>query len=270
VKLKYEPGQTFLHRLSPLTKLVTLVLFSLTIFLLDSLAVELLCLLSLLLTGALTRSQGFLSLATSKYLASFGILLFVIQVLFNAGGEVYFTIPLWLVHIDVTSSGLMVGLIVAIRFVCVILASAIFVFTTDPGELAYALMRAGLPYRYGFMLVTAIRFMPVFESEAGTVSCAQKARGLDIDSGGVRAVIRSARYTLLPLVVSALSRVDVLVISMEGRAFGRSGHRTFLRKGRFGKRDAIIIALAILIFGLLLLDATTGWIPLPQISIYNN
>ena len=128
---------------------------------------------------------------------------------------------------------MLVGIVLALRFVCIILASAIFVFTTDPGELAYALIRAGIPYRYGFMLVTAIRFIPVFESEAGTVRCAQQARGLDIDGQGLRALINSARYTLLPLVVSALSKVDVLVISMEGRAFGVKPWRTSLRRSRF-------------------------------------
>jgi energy-coupling factor transport system permease protein len=40
---------------------------------------------------------------------------------------------------------------------------------------------------------------------------------------------RSITSTLGPLLVSSMSRVDALVVSMEGRAFGHGKERTFLR-----------------------------------------
>lgn len=268
VRLKYEPGRSFLHALNPLTKLVVLVLFSVGIFLVASVPAELLVFLSLVAVMLLVRSRALTSLLTSKFLLSFGLLLFIVQVIFNAGGATYFSVPLGLFSVAVTEHGVLVGLVLALRFACVVLASATFVCTTDPGELAYALIRAGVPYRYGFMLVTAIRFIPVFEEEAGTVRCAQQARGLDIDGQGLRALITSARYTLMPLVVSALSKVDVLVISMEGRAFGVRPARTTLRDGRFTPADVAVLALAVLVFVLLLYYALTGQFQLPQIVTY--
>jgi energy-coupling factor transport system permease protein len=101
----------------------------------------------------------------------------------------------------------------------------------------------------------------VFESEAGTVRCAQQARGLDIDGQGLRALINSARYTLLPLVVSALSKVDVLVISMEGRAFGIRPWRTTLRRSRFAASDLVVLAVAVVLFVILLACVFTGRSP---------
>lgn len=270
MRVKYEQGDTVLHALNPLTKLVVLVLFSVGIFLVASVPVELLVFLSLVAVVILVRSKALASLLTSKFLLSFAVLLFIVQVIFNAGGAVYFTVPLGLFRVDVTEHGVLVGIVLALRFACIILASAIFVYTTDPGELAYALIRAGIPYRYGFMLVTAVRFIPVFEAEAGTVRCAQQARGLDIDGKGLRALINSARYTLMPLVVSALSKVDVLVISMEGRAFGVKPCRTSLREGRFTAIDACVVALAILVFLLLLYYALTGQFQLSQIVTYDD
>jgi energy-coupling factor transport system permease protein len=270
VRVKYEPGHTFLHALNPLAKLVVLVFFSVAIFLFASVPVELLVFLLLAAIVLRVRSKALSSLLTSKFLLSFALLLFIVQVIFNAGGTVYFTVPLGLFHIDVTEHGVIVGIVLALRFACIILASAIFVYTTDPGELAYALIKAGIPYRYGFMLVTAVRFIPVFESEAGTVRCAQQARGLDIDGKGFRALINSTRYTLMPLVVSALSKVDVLVISMEGRAFGVKPHRTSLRDSRLTRTDIVVIVLATLVFALLLYCAFTGQFQLPQIVTYDD
>ncbi|OPY28738.1 MAG: Energy-coupling factor transporter transmembrane protein EcfT [Methanocella sp. PtaU1.Bin125] len=270
MRIRYEPGTTFVHALNPMTKLAALVLFSIGIFLVASIPVEAVVFLSLVALIALIRARAIASLLASRFLLSFTVLLFLVQVVFNAGGAVYFSIPLILFSIPVTAHGVAVGVVLALRFVCIILASAIFVFTTDPGELAYALIRAGVPYRYGFMLVTAIRFIPVFEAEAGTVRCAQQARGLDIDGKGFRALLNSARYTLMPLVVSALSKVDVLVISMEGRAFGVRPRRTSLREGRFTLTDAAVIVLAILVFTLLLYFAFTGQFQLPQIVTYDD
>jgi energy-coupling factor transport system permease protein len=270
VRVKYERGTTLLHALNPLTKLIALVLFSIGIFLIASVPAELLVFLSLVAVIVLVRSSALVSMLTSRFLLSFAVLLFIVQVIFNAGGAVYFTIPLVLFHIDVTAHGVLVGLVLALRFTCIILASAIFVFTTDPGELAYALIKAGIPYRYGFMLVTAVRFIPVFEAEAGTVRCAQQARGLDIEGQGLRALINSARFTMMPLVVSALSKVDVLVISMEGRAFGVKPRRTSLRVSRFTGMDVVVILLAIIAFAFLVYCALTGQFQLPQIVTYDN
>jgi energy-coupling factor transport system permease protein len=269
VRVKYEPGSSFLHTLNPLTKLIVLVLFSVGIFLFASVPAEALALLSLAALMALVRPKALVSLLTSKFLLSFAALLFIVQVIFNGGGAVYFTVPLVLFDVAVTAHGVLVGLILALRFACIILASAIFVCTTDPGELAYALIKAGVPYRYGFMLVTAVRFIPVFEAEAGTVRCAQQARGLDIEGQGLRALVNSARYTMMPLIVSALSKVDVLVISMEGRAFGVKRSRTSVRESRFTLADAVVLALAALAFALLLYYALTGQFQLPQIVTYN-
>lgn len=268
MRVKYEYGHSLLHRLNPLAKLLALVAYSISIFTFDSLEVELLVLLAMLLIILLLRSRALLALVTSKYFIAFAVLIVAVQALFTRGGETIVSIPLVLFTVDVTTNGVLTGLVVAFRFLTIIMASAIFIFTTDPNELAYSLMRAGLPYRFGFMLVTAIRFIPVFESEAGTVRNAQAARGLDIDHGGARGMVKMARFTLMPLVVSALSKVDVLVISMEGRAFGYRRARTFTRAVPFGALDAAISIAAIFIAAALLANLWLGYFSLPRLLMF--
>ncbi len=240
MRIRYEQGSSILHRLSPLTKLIVLISYSISIFLVNSLEAEALIFAIMLAIVISLRSKALLSLVASRYFLSFAALIVAVQALFTGGGEIILSIPLALFSIQVTTGGLYSGLAIALRFLTIIMGSAIFIYTTDPNELAYALMRAGLPYRFGFMLVTAIRFIPVFEAEAGMVRDAQAARGLEIDRAGAKGLFKAARYTLMPLIVSALSKVDSLVISMEGRAFGRMRRRTFTRVARFSLADALI------------------------------
>jgi energy-coupling factor transport system permease protein len=155
--------------------------------------------------------------------------------------------------IQFTSAGLEMGLYVASRFLSVVLTSYLFVLTTDPNDLAYALIRAGLPYRYGFTLITALRLAPVFENEAAIVYRAQLARGVRYDRANWRRLMNLARQFTLPLLVSALSKVDALAISMEGRCFGKYRRRTFLRQVRFTWRDFIILALLLCLCALTIL-----------------
>ncbi len=134
------------------------------------------------------------------------------------------------------------GALMALRFLNVVLASHLFVSTTEPELLAYALMQAGLPYRYGFAFLAAMRFVPYFRDQAQTVRHAQMARGIELDRPTLKSVFLAARYTFIPVVVSALGRVESLAISMEGRCFGLYPVRTFHRRIPFGWADVLAIA----------------------------
>ena len=134
------------------------------------------------------------------------------------------------------------GALMSLRFLNVVLASHLFVSTTEPELLAYALIQAGLPYRYGFTFLAAMRFVPYFRDQAQTVRQAQMARGIAVDRATPKSVFLMARYTFIPVVVSALGRVESLSVSMEGRCFGLYPTRTFRRRIPFGAVDALAIA----------------------------
>lgn len=118
--------------------------------------------------------------------------------------------------------------------------------TTSPNDLAYALIQTGVPYRYGFALVTAIRLVPVFEEEASIVYQAQLARGIQYDSRNLKRFLILARQFLLPMLVSALSKVDSLSVSMEGRCFGKYKNRTFLREVHYDWYDYLSLVLLLI------------------------
>jgi energy-coupling factor transport system permease protein len=241
-RIAYQPGQSVLHRLHPLVKGAWLLGGTVLVFVVRSpwavaAAVALLLLAFALARLRLGRVRGVRLLATTA------ALLGLLQILFVHEGTV---LVQW-GPLTVFSGGLGAGTYVAGRFLSVVLLSYLFVLTTEPNDLAYSLMRAGLPYRYGFALVTALRLVPVFEEEGQTVYRAQLARGVEYDVRSPRRLLALARQFFLPLLVSALGKVDALAVSMEGRCFGKYPTRTFLREVQATWLDGIALALLLLV-----------------------
>jgi energy-coupling factor transport system permease protein len=253
-RITYHPGDSFLHCLHPLTKAAWLILGTVSVFVVRSPwavagAVALL-LLGFPLAGVrLGRVRG------TRLFVSTALLLGLLQVIFVRDGAVLFQLG----PLAITAGGLGAGVYVAGRFLSVVLLSYLFVLATEPNDLAYALMRAGLPYRYGFALITALRLVPTFEQEGQIVYNAQLARGVRYDVKSPRRFLTLARQFILPLLVSALGKVDVLAVSMEGRCFGKYPTRTFLREVRASWRDGATLGVLIVGVAALGIGRLVNW-----------
>jgi len=257
--ISYSKGDTPLHRLNPLSKLAAVFAACTALFLFAG-AVYVLCGLAVVLGLAYFMGLGNVAaVVRTRFASILGLWLIFANAVFTSQGRVLLVVPLYFFHIKVTDWGLLLGIMYAARFLTVFLIGALFIATTEPAALVYSLMRRGLPYRYGFLLVLMLRFVPVFERERKTVSDAQKMRGLEIDKRSLKKLYRSLRFTLVPLIVSALSKVDSLVISMEGRAFGFKPIRTFTIEDRYSTQDRILTAASLAAVAVLLAGRAFGW-----------
>jgi energy-coupling factor transport system permease protein len=240
-RITYHPGGSFLHQLHPLTKAAWLVFGTVSVFVIRNPWVVVGA-VALLVAAFPVAGVRLGQVRGTRLFASTALLLGLLQVIFVHEGALW----LELGPLVITAGGVEAGVYVAGRFLSVVLLSYLFVLTTEPNDLAYALMRAGLPYRYGFALVTALRLVPTFEQEGQIVYHAQLARGVRYDVRSPRRFLTLARQFVLPLLVSALGKVDALAVSMEGRCFGKYPTRTFLRQARATWRDGVAIGLLVL------------------------
>lgn len=220
--LTYRCGGSPLHRLHPLLKLLWLIWITAAVFMVPdavfSLGLVAVLALAFPLIGIRLRELGGL-----KLLLGAALLIFILQAVFWKEGELALVIG----AVKVTDQGLVRGIYLGARFLAVVLVSYLFVMTTSPNQLAYSLMRAGMPYRYGFTFVTALRMIPIFEEEIRTVFRAQQVRGMSYRPGSWREIWKNLNRFTLPMLVSALGKVDALSISMEGRCFGMHRTRTY-------------------------------------------
>jgi energy-coupling factor transport system permease protein len=189
---------------------------------------------------ALFRLAGFVPwrIPGIRLCLTVGVALMLAQVAVVRQGE--------LVLGPITDAGLIAGVRAAGRLLAVIMLSTLFVTTTEPFSLATAMMKAGLPYRWGFALVTAMRLAPIFRLEAHHVYRAQLVRGVAYDAGVPRRVWLVLHHLYFPLIVSALRTAHSLSLSMEGRGFGLQPRRTYLREVRAGTADLVAAVFLIL------------------------
>lgn len=235
-RLTYQPGTSLFHQLHPLVKVCWLVFLTIFVFIAPSLW----WVIGLLVMTILVFPVLGIPLSEIRGIRLFLItaaLLVILQVIFNNQGDVLMRVG----PVEITNIGLIYGAYIGARFLCVIFLSYIFVFSTSPNDLAYGLMQVGLPYRYGFALVTALRFVPIFEREAQTIYQAQLMRGVRYDAKGLRRILSLARQFTLPILVSALRKVDALAVSMEGRSFGRHPTRTYFHPIRASYKDWLAV-----------------------------
>ena len=248
----YLQRKSFVHRLNPITKFLVLVfLVILTVTLVSD--VVSLCVFAFVLLGYVGAGISLrYAIRRLRRLLTFIVLIALVQLIFTHYGSIiaYLIPPLapgFGPFFPITTVGIANAFNLAFRLINIVLASALFVASTDPSRFAAALTTLRIPYRYGYTLVLALRLVPLFDEESNTVQAAQQARGIPVDKGIIRGFFRRIRYTFMPLLFSALGRVDALTLAMDGRGFGYAPTRTYLDFPTFTPKDgAIIIASSIL------------------------
>ena len=162
--LDYSPGDSFLHRLNPLSKLLLSLMLCVSCFVTDG---PVFCLMIILLNIAMAAVAGILSraLLMLKTLVKFCTFLFLIQVFFIREGAILLSLPF---NVYVTDKGFMFSLMMALRLIGATLPLALMLSITKMNDLSNVLVgTVGIPYKYAFSLTTAIRVHSCFHCGNG-------------------------------------------------------------------------------------------------------
>lgn len=247
----YLPQDTWVHRLHPQAKGGGLLLYFLCVLLLSH---PLWLLLPAIVLSAVVAS-GRLWAAFTKVAPLLGVL-FVATVLMWAlvygGGEAWFELG----FLSVSKSGLIFGFAMAMRLCLMVAAGIAYLAATRVEETTWSLRRSGIPYRAAFALGLSFRLLPLFLAQARRIREAQMARGLDLESGGLLRRARSHLPLIVPVLLSAMRRVDRLAVALECRGFGSDGETTSYHEYRFGPFDVLWVCGAA---GLLALEVWLRW-----------
>jgi len=197
------------------------------------------------------RKEWLRSLRGAAFLAGF---IFIVNIASN-----FFTSGYVLTAAAVETSTAM-----TLRFVVLVESFSVFFLTTSPDHLGLALEQTRVPYEFAFAFTTAVRFVPILAEEAQTIMDAQKARGLELEKGGILKRIRNYVPVLIPLIVSAIRRSLELAEAMESRAWGATKKRTNLYALKLHRGDFALLAITI---GLLVVAVYVRlYVPLPAIN----
>jgi energy-coupling factor transport system permease protein len=217
----YLDRRTFIHRLDPRTKMVaTAAIFAVAMAYNHPAQVAAVAALSLALAawarclGNVWRVKAILFL-----LVLFSMILWPV---FLRGGTPLFSLG----PLRIGEEPALYGLAMGIRLGAMLTAGMVLISTTMIEEFAAGLRRFGLPFSVAFAFSTAFRLVPTFLGSSGSVVQAQKARGLDLETGGIFSRLRKHIPLMVPIFINAVRTTDLLAMALESKGFGSSRRRT--------------------------------------------
>ena len=248
---QYMPGMSKIHRLDARAKILFLIAYIVFIFVAKNYMALMLITMASLLVVLMTRVKF------SMYLKSMKVILFVVVLtgilnLFYGTGNVLWE---W-GFIKITDGGINNAIFVTIRIATLVIISSILTFTTSPSDLTDALERLMKPLKIfhvkvhdiAMMMTIALRFIPVLLEETDKIMNAQKARGADMESGGIIKRIKALIPVLIPLFVSSFRRANDLARAMECRCYNGRNGRTRMKQLHFGIIDLLGLIFSVVVF----------------------
>ncbi|MET7808352.1 energy-coupling factor transporter transmembrane component T family protein [Micromonospora chersina] len=149
----------------------------------------------------------------------------------------------------VTEGVLVTALGLVLRMLAVALPGILVFATTDPTDLADALIQnAKAPARFAIGALAAFRLVPLLEEEWRMISMARRARGVDAGRNPI-AKLRLFGSTAFALLVGAIRRGTRLAVAMDARGFDAGTPRTVARRQRFTRADGLLVAGAATVAG---------------------
>ena len=250
---QYYKADSVLHKCDPRTKLLLIITFIVVVFLCKnfySLAVMLaLTFVSMLISKVPVK----MFLKSMKPIIPLVLLTAILNIFYTTGGEVLFTF--W--KITIRDKALYTAGFIAIRIFCLIIISSLLTYTTTPTMLTDGIEKLLKPLDFilkpfnfrvhtlAMMMTLALRFIPTLIEEIDKIMNAQKARGADLESGGIMQRAKALVPIIIPLFVSSFRRAYELAFAMDCRCYTGGDGRTRMKIMKFSVCD-LWVALAYL------------------------
>ena len=245
---QYFPGKSVLHRLDPRMKILLTVGYIVMLFTVSNQLGLCVGILFLIFAYAISGIPPRMITKSLKPVIPIIIFTTVLNMFFVKGDPLF---DWWIFHIS--RQGLLTAVVMTIRIICLIAGTSLLTYTTSPITLTDGLERLMKPlkkvhfpvHELSMMMTIALRFIPTLIEETDKIMSAQKARGADLESGGIMQRARALVPILIPLFVSAFRRADELALAMECRCYRGDVGRTRMKQLHYSWQDGVAAALTI-------------------------
>lgn len=255
---QYFPSNSVIHKLDPRIKFLLLIFIIVFIFLSNMYGIGLSLIFSVIIM-ILSKIPIKIYLKNLKVILPIILFTGIINMLYVKSGNVLF--DKWI--ITITTDGIYKAVFMAVRIILLIIISSTLTYTTTPNDLTDAIERLFKPLKFvglgtvvhmmTMMMTIALRFIPTLIEETQKIMNAQKARGADIENGGLLSRVKALVPILIPLIILSVRRAYDLAEAMECRCYNGGVGRQRMKqlRLRFSDYFALFIALlwgAIIIF----------------------
>ncbi|MFD1850675.1 energy-coupling factor transporter transmembrane component T family protein [Oceanobacillus bengalensis] len=257
---QYVPGDSYVHRLDPRTKITIIFFFIFVVFFANNVPSYSVLVIFALASVMLSRVPLRFIIKGLTPIWFLVIFTFILHLFVTKEGEVFF--DFW--HFEFYTGGVVQGVAISIRFFLLILVTSLLTLTTTPIEITDAiedmlrpLNKVKFPvHELALMMSISLRFIPTLMQETEKISKAQASRGVDFKTGPVKDRIKAVVPLLVPLFVSAFKRAEELAMAMEARGYQGGEGRSKLRELKIGKLDMIIYIIFLSVIAVLFYTRT--------------
>ena len=261
---QYYESKSLLHSLDPRVKIILMILFIIFIFLANNMFSLGFAALSIVFIILLSKIPLKMYLKNMKAILPVLIFTAIINLFYADGGVVLFSV--W--KLTLTTGGIYKSIFMALRIVLLIFISSVLTYTTTPNDLTDAIENLLSPLKHiglgsavhtlAMMMTIALRFIPTLIEEAEKIMNAQKARGADLENGGLIERVKALIPILIPLLISSVRRAYELAEAMECRCYNGGEGKTRMKQMQiktidiFSSLVSLLFCSIILIFNVLL------------------
>ncbi|WFD12172.1 energy-coupling factor transporter transmembrane component T family protein [Tepidibacter hydrothermalis] len=148
----------------------------------------------------------------------------------------------------ITLESLFYVLTLSLKYATLLPITLIFIFTTHPSKFASSLNKMGVPYKIAYALNIAFRYIPDIQKEFNQIVNSQQARGISFKKGEASVSKRVKNFTaiIMPLITSALKRIEVVSNAMDLRGFGKHNSRTWYNYHKINKMDYLVLSISLI------------------------
>ena len=248
---QYVPGNSFIHRLDPRTKIIVIFCFVIIVFFANNLLSYSLLTLFVFFSVIITFIPIRFILKGLTPIWILIIFTFLLHFFLTKEGPVLFEI----FSINIHKGGIIQGLVISLRLFLLVLMTSLLTLTTTPIEITDAIENLLQPLRkfkfpvheLALMMSISLRFIPTLMQETDKISKAQASRGVDYRTGPVKDRIKAIIPLLVPLFVSAFKRAEELAMAMEARGYQGGEGRTKLRELKYHMKDFVVFIIFLVV-----------------------
>lgn len=247
---QFFPGNSVIHKIDPRVKILLIIAYIVFLFVANnfvSLGFMVLVTVAIVLLTKIPVKMYFKGLKAIMFI----ILFTSVLNMFYGSGE-----PIWQWgFLKITLNGISNAVFISTRIVALIFISCVLTYTTSPTDLTDALERLMKPltvfhikvHEIAMMMTIALRFVPTLLEETDKIMNAQKARGANMDSGGLIKRVKAMMPVLVPLLVSSFNRAYELAVAMECRCYRGGAGRTRMKVLKAETKDAVAVVVSVFV-----------------------
>ncbi|MCD7774496.1 MAG: energy-coupling factor transporter transmembrane protein EcfT [Clostridiales bacterium] len=260
---QYFPGNSFVHKLDPRAKLIITFAAIIEIFVCKNFLSLAVIVLFTAVAVIVSRISLKVMLKGLKMIYFLIVLMSALQIFYNEDGDIL--VEWW--KIKITTGGVYTAIFMAVRIITLIFISSLLTYTTSPTALTDGIERILSPLKFikvpvdtlAMMMSIALRFIPTLIDEIDKIMSAQKARGADLETGGIVKRAKALIPIFIPLFVNSFRRAYELAFAMECRCYNGGNHRTRMKQMKLSWRDWVMfVILAVMLAGIILLNHFFG------------